>query len=152
MLSVRPDLGSHAALKVPHHGSAEALHPDLMPAAPAERAWVVTPYNSSRLPKVADMDALPWILSRQSSVLLTGVPASKTLQAAEPAPAIVRISQLRSRFALQPVGEPFMDSEGVELTPGDACAPLDPVWAVALDGAGAVVGRWRGRAAIEVVP
>jgi len=40
----------------------------------------------------------------------------------------------------------------IELTPGDACEPLDPIWAVAVDSAGAVVGRWRGRAALEVVP
>lgn len=153
VLSVRAELGSHSALKIPHHGSAQALHPALMPTATAAtRAWVVTPYNSSRLPKVAEMDGLPQLLAWQPSILLTGVPASKKVQAAEPAPGTVRLAQLASRISQQPVGEPFLDQGGIELTPGDALEPLDPVWAVAVDHAGAVVGRWRGRTALEVVP
>ncbi len=152
VLAVRAELGGHTALKVPHHGSAEALHPDLMPAATAERAWIVTPYNSSRLPRVAEMNGLPRLLGWQPSILMTGVPASKALQAEEPAPGLVRIAQLVSRVSSQPVGEPFLDTGGVELTPGDAGEPLDPIWAVAVDRAGALVGKWRGRSALEVVP
>lgn len=152
VLPVRPDLGKHAALKVPHHGSADAMHPGLMPTdGTADRAWAVTPYNSSRLPRVADMDGLPQLLDLLPSILLTGVPVSKRIQTAEPAPGIVRVAQLVSRYAAQRLGEPFLDG-GIELTPGDACEPLDPIWAVAVDSAGAVVGRWRGRAALEVVP
>lgn len=153
VLSVRSELGDHSALKVPHHGSADAIHPGLMPAAASdERAWIVTPYNSSRLPKVANMDSLPLLLRWQPSILLTGVPVSKKLQAEQPPPGIVSVSRLASRLSSQRVGEPFLDAGGVELTPGDACEPLDPVWAIAIDRTGAVAGRWRGRAALEVVP
>ncbi len=128
------------------------MHPDLMRAERnLAQAWTVTPYNSSRLPRVADMDGLPHLLDLRPSILLTGVPVSKKIQASEPAPGIVRVTQLVSRLASQRLGEPFLDG-GVELTPGDACEPLDPIWAVAVDSAGAVVGRWRGRAALEVVP
>lgn len=152
VLSVRPELGSHAVLKIPHHGSAEAMHPDLMAAvAPTERAWAVTPHNSSRLPKLARMDGLPLLLTWQPSILLTGVPVSKKVQAVAPAPGTVRLSQLVSRLPLQVIGEPFLDTGGEELTPGDAHEPLDPIWAVAVNRAGAVVNRWRGRAALEVL-
>jgi hypothetical protein len=152
VLPGRPELGNHAALKIPHHGSADAAHPVLMPAdGTTERAWTVTPYNSSRLPRLADMDGLPQLVGLLPSILLTGVPVSKKIQAKQPAPGIVRIAQLVSRYASQRLGEPFLDG-GVELTPGNACEPLDPIWAVAVDGAGAVVGRWRGGAALEVVP
>jgi metallo-beta-lactamase superfamily protein len=153
VLPVRPQLGNHVALKVPHHGSADALHPDLMPAAGADtRAWIVTPYNSSRLPRAVDLDGLPQLLDWLPSILLTGVPVSKKVQAAAPTPGTVRIAQLVSRYAGQRVGEPFIDAGGIELTPGDACEPLDPIWAVAVDSAGTLVGRWRGRTALEVVP
>jgi hypothetical protein len=153
VLNVRPDLGDHLALKIPHHGSAAAMHPNLMPAnGRSGRAWIVTPYNSSNLPRVAELDGLPRLLELQPSILLTCVPASKTLQAAQPSPGIVRLVQLASRYASQPLGEPFLDAASIELTPGDAYEPLDSVWALALDRAGTVVGKWRGRAALEVVP
>jgi hypothetical protein len=97
------------------------------------------------------MDGLPSLLELQPSILLTGVPASKKVQASQPSPGVVRLAQLESRYASQPIGEPFLDTGGIELTPGDACEPLDPVWAVAIDPAGVVVGKWRGRAALEVV-
>jgi hypothetical protein len=153
VLSKRPQLGSHAGLKIPHHGSAEATHPDLMSASSgAERAWIVTPYNSSKLPRVADLDGLPRLLEQQAPVLLTGVPTSKKVQAAEPHPGAVFLSQLASRIELQRLGEPFLDIGGVDVTPGDAGEPLDPVWCVAFDRTGQVVGRWRGRSALEVFP
>lgn len=152
VLGVRPELGDHHALKIPHHASAAAAHPNLMPTnSGTERAWLVTPYNSSKLPRVADMDGLPHLLTLHPSILLTGLSASKEVQAVQAEPGVVRLDQLVSRYALQPLGEPFLDSGGIELTPGDACEPLDPVWAVALDAMGRVVNHWRGRAALEVV-
>lgn len=153
VLSTRRELGSHAGLKIPHHGSAEAMHPGLMSAGNgAERAWIVTPYNSSKLPSVADLGGLPNLLAQQTPVLLTGVPTSKKVQAAEPYPGAVFFSQLASRIDLQRLGEPFLDAGGVDVTPGDASEPLDPVWCVAFDRTGQVVGRWRGRSALEVFP
>lgn len=68
-----PWLGEHHALKVPHHGSAEAIHAVAMGGGDG-RAWALTPYNSARLPRVTDMDGLPEILRRVSPVHLTDVP------------------------------------------------------------------------------
>lgn len=60
-----PQLAEHVLLKVPHHGSAEAIHPDIMTAGAPDRAWAITPYSSAnRLPNVAASDGLPDILSR----------------------------------------------------------------------------------------
>ncbi len=71
VMSKHAHLGAHTVLKIPHHGSAEAMHPDLMDAGAAElRAWSVTPHNSSRLPRVTDMDGLPRLLGLQRSAWL----------------------------------------------------------------------------------
>lgn len=148
-----PHLGAHAVLKIPHHGSAEAMHPGLMPVRSAEqRAWAVTPYNRSRLPRVAELDGLPSLLEREPSILLTAMPASKRVQARVPQPGTVSLGQLASRMALQPTGTSFLDGAGVEVTPRDDLEPLDPVWCVAVDRTANIVGRWRGRVALEVVP
>ncbi len=159
VMARRPELGEHTALKIPHHGSAAATHPSLMRALPNGakdgRAWVVTPYNSSRLPRVADLDGLPQILSWKPCVLLTAVPASKAVQAVEKneeSPGLVKLEQLVSRVALQPTGHQFLDSAGVDVTPGDAVDPMDPIWCVAMDNEARLVGRWRGQAALELVP
>jgi hypothetical protein len=153
VLCVHSHLGEHTVLKIPHHGSAEAMHPELMrPGSVEHRAWVVTPYNSSRLPSVANMDGLPRLLESQRSILLTAVPASKKVQAKEPHPGIVYSSQLASRMEQQRTGSKFVDMAGVEVTPSDRHDPLDPVWCIAVDENAGVVGRWRGHVALEVVP
>lgn len=72
------DLASHAALKVPHHGSTESLH-DVYGGAQETgrkaRTWVVTPYNRGRkLPGFRDGEGLAWLLEREDRVYLTGLP------------------------------------------------------------------------------
>jgi len=142
-------LGDHAMIKVAHHGSAEAFHPAVMTTGACDRAWVVTPYNSSRLPNVAKADGLPRLVAARGQVCLTAVPASKAVQSAAPSPGIVSVADLADRVAKQPLGVPFA-SGAVDVTPGSASDALDCVWAVALDDAGNVVGLYRGRAALVV--
>jgi beta-lactamase superfamily II metal-dependent hydrolase len=43
VLTQHAHLGSHVMMKIPHHGSREAQHPDLMTMTEAQRAWCVTP-------------------------------------------------------------------------------------------------------------
>ena len=58
-----PHLGGHHGLKVPHHGSPEAMHQGWMtPHAGPARAWLVTPYNSSDLPQLTRLEGLPRLL------------------------------------------------------------------------------------------
>jgi len=142
-------LANHAMAKVAHHGSAEAFHSDVMTTGPCDRSWVVTPYNSSRLPNVAKADGLKRLVDARDQVYLTAVPASKSLQGATSSPGIVSLANLADRVAMQSLGNAFT-AGGVEVTPGSARDALDCVWAVALDDGGNVVGLYRGRAALVV--
>lgn len=150
VLGVHGHLGAHSMLKVPHHGSREAQHPELMAAGNTVRAWCVTPYNSSRLPRLAVGDGIDLLLDHEPTVHLTAVPASKAVQASQPHPARIPLAQLRRRTELQRTGDPFLD-EGTDLRPGDACGPLDAIWCFAVDCQGILRGRWRGRASLEII-
>jgi hypothetical protein len=142
-------LCDHAMAKVAHHGSAEAFHADVMTSGPCDRAWVITPYNSSKLPKVASADGLPRLVGARGQVYLTAVPASKTVQATTPAPGLVPLADLQDRVTNVPFAAPFVVG-AVDVTPGSAREALDCVWCVALDDRGSVVGLYRGRAALVV--
>jgi hypothetical protein len=150
VLAQHAHLGDHVMLKIPHHGSREAHHPDLMTMAEAQRAWCVTPYNSSRLPRLTAGDGIDLLLQSTPSVFLTAIPASKLVQAQQPDPGRVHFSQLRARTDMQRTGDHFLDA-GVDIRPGSACGPLDAVWCFAVDENGALRGHWRGAAALEVI-
>ncbi len=147
----RPQLGTHHALKLPHHGSPEAFHTALHTRNKSRRAWLVTPYNSSRLPGITDLDGLPRLLKHEPSVHLTALPASRSLQRPVEDPGVVRLDQLKVRTGKARSGVAFADRAvcvGSEQEPG--C--FDPVWVVAFDSEGLVRGRWRGSVAVEVLP
>ncbi len=147
-----PSLGQHALLKIPHHGSAEAHHEDLMPSATEARAWPVTPYNSARLPRLAETDGLPALLAKNGSVQLTGLPVAKARQFTTPSPGVASLAELRDRISARPTGSPFLDRGGIEITPRDALDPLDAIWCFAIDAAGTIVARYRGAIALDIVP
>ena len=78
IVQVVTDLDNHAALKVPHHGSMDALHEGVggPPGMRREqRTWVVTPYNRGRkLPGFGEGEGLAWLLDREDRIFLTGLP------------------------------------------------------------------------------
>jgi hypothetical protein len=144
VMSRHPHLGDHTAMKLPHHGSAEAFHPMLMCAADGKkRAWIATPFNSSRLPRVTEVDGLPSLLQVEPTVHLTALSASRRVQAAV-VDGRVTLGQLEARTKAQPTGQPFLDA-GIDIRPGTALGPLDPVWCIAFDATQSIVGRWRWR-------
>lgn len=49
------ELDKHVLLKVPHHGSRDAIH-ESWGQGDRSRCWVVTPFASQRLPRVEDVD------------------------------------------------------------------------------------------------
>lgn len=55
-LDAYPDLARHVVLKIPHHGSIEALHRGLLqrPDGAPTPTWIATPYSSQRLPRFDD--------------------------------------------------------------------------------------------------
>ncbi len=76
-----PRLNEHAAMKVPHHGSREAIH-EVFGKTVGERFWVVTPYRRSAppLPRAEDVsrsgepEGLRRVLEFVSEVRLTSLP------------------------------------------------------------------------------
>ncbi len=151
VLTRHPHLGGHSGLKLPHHGSGEAWHDLLMTASTARRrAWWVTPKNASRLPRSDHARGLPALLARESSILLTALPASKAAQANWVHPAVVSVARMQSLTASMARKGSFLEG-AEEIHPGSAIGPLDAVWATAFDAEGTIRGLWRGPAAVEVI-
>ncbi|MHB8872433.1 MAG: MBL fold metallo-hydrolase [Myxococcaceae bacterium] len=142
-----PDMKTHAFLKVPHHGSAEAHHDDLMAGPGHGRAWAVTPFDSQRLPRLDGSDGVNRLLAWQTPLHLTRPPAAWLVQGAGPS---VARAGIRDRAGAQPTGDSFADA-GVDIRPPRAStSPFDPVWAFAYDDRGVCRGRWYGRDALAV--
>lgn len=74
------DVSDHHFLKVPHHGSEEAIHRTFMKGE-RERIWVVTPYNRGRkLPRFDDDGAIHRMFDYVDTLYLTGLPIAHDLQ------------------------------------------------------------------------
>lgn len=151
LLGSHPGLAQHALLKIPHHCSSTSHHAPLFTKHAGTRAWSATPFNGQDLPDLVDMTGLHWILSRGSPVHLTAPPVSKHVQVPVAHPAAVSLGALRTRVQSRPTGNPTLDSGAVETTPR-ALSSRDSLWCFAFDAAGGISGRWRGSAALEVVP
>jgi hypothetical protein len=141
-----PYLGSHLALKIPHHGSPAAFHPDLMTAG-AGRAWWISPFNRGRRLPPTDPDGVPRLVALNGAVALTATPRRRASQPAHADPGVVALAELAALFT---PAAPFLPG-ALSVTPPDV-APLDPVWCGAFDDRGAVRGAWRGARAFYVVP
>lgn len=72
-----PSLEQHHAMKVPHHGSREAIHVSYGNGA-SSRCWIVTPFEKSRLPSAQDgnpdTEGLELALGFVGEVHLTALP------------------------------------------------------------------------------
>jgi hypothetical protein len=150
VLETFPRLIDHVGFKVPHHGSRDALHHRLMKpsSGAADRAWLLTPYNSSNLPRSDEHDGLDLLLDAQSPVMLTAPAVSKRFLAAVESGRVTpsSLADLTTKFSQ---GKQWAQDDTL-IQPSTAKGPLDPVWCVAFDDKGAVVGRWRGSAALDI--
>lgn len=145
VLSRHDDLGRHAGLKLPHHGSPYAFHHGLHTEGQG-RAWWVTPFNQgTRLPPLGD-GGVSQLVAHNKQVLMTALPRSRVDQEPLAAPAMFPIADLPSLF----VPAAPMTPKAVAISPADL-EPLDPIWCVAFDDQGAVAGAWRGRYALSIV-
>jgi len=150
VLASHEHLVHHGAMKVPHHGSRDALHGDLIKPVPKRsRAWMLTPYNSSSLPRLNDDDGLEQLLEGQSPVMLTAPSLSTKLFRAHR-------DGRTTPSDLQAMQEALQTDRWDKFQAGDTVVrlerylePLAPLWCVAFDESG-IVGRWRGKAALEV--
>ncbi|QSQ21427.1 MBL fold metallo-hydrolase [Pyxidicoccus parkwayensis] len=149
VITRHPHLAGHGGLKVPHHASTYALHPQLIsPTGPQARGWCVTPYRSKGLPRTEPGDGLSRLLAAEPSVHVTAPPASCERKGWVP-PSVVTLQQLHHEASTVPTGDALLD-RGTDIRGGGPKGPLDNVWCVAFDDAGQVVGRWRGPQAFEV--
>ncbi len=142
-------LATHSGFKIPHHGSREALHPKMIRSARRDRAWLLTPFNSSSLPRLDDDDGLDMLLAGESPVMLTAPSVSKKLLRAHKAGKTTPADLAALTEALK--AEPRFDAADSVYRNDRRLGPLDPLWCVAFDARGRVRARWRGKAALEVV-
>jgi len=140
----------HHALKVPHHASADALHPDLLATSQRPRIWTVTPKNGSRLPTFGNPGAgVDILLEIEERFLLSVTPSSWWVPDPLPATGVVQRNGLRRRTDVDPTADVFANaSDDTRSRPVD---PRETVWALAFDDAGNMVSKERGSAAIELV-
>jgi glyoxylase-like metal-dependent hydrolase (beta-lactamase superfamily II) len=142
------ELGSHQGLKIPHHGSAQAFHADLMSRS-QDAVWLVSPYDPSRLPRAFDADGLPRLLEGNGRVSVTQLMAACMTANGVSLPT-VPLSSLEKRTRREPTGDAFADSSE-DIRPRAAASPFDPLWVIAFDERSGCQGRWYGSHALEVV-
>ena len=131
-------LDRHTALKVPHHGSREALFPQLLGTAGTEpRVWVCSPFEKCDLPRMEPGDGASQMLAVEHRLHLTKRPH-------------VKDKQPKATLTMGELCPAAGSSRSFKTAPPDGA--LDAVWCFAFDDQAQLVGRWRGDAAIEVVP
>jgi hypothetical protein len=102
-------LGNHAAMKVPHHGSREAIHASFG-EGPNTRCWLVTPFAGKGLPKADDLavnsadgpEGLARVLSYVQEVHLTSLPFRHDCEAE--GPCVTTRTEIRNGQRLRKTG------------------------------------------------
>jgi len=140
------DLNHHAAMKVPHHGSREAIHPSYA-NGDRGRFWVITPFSPQRLPRAQDLtangksDGLSQVLSFVNEVRLTALPYRHLSEA--DAPVVTTRERLRSET--HPRRAP---DTTVSLLSSDAALERQVV--IGFDRNGSVIQEWYGPGSVRV--
>ncbi|HQP34194.1 MAG TPA: hypothetical protein PLI95_03410 [Polyangiaceae bacterium] len=148
-MSAHPALADHTALKVPHHGSAEALHPNLIaPGAAVPRPWFVSPFAAQRLPRLDEPGGLPRIMIANAALDLSS-PVPAWIVPNSVSPATVSISALKPRRSEQPTGDAFADGAD-DVRPDPPVSATAPVCCYAFDRGGMLRGCWFGESALRV--
>ena len=140
-------LSDHTAMKVPHHGSRDAMH-DAFGEGALGRFWVITPLRRRwRLPRAEDFtgrgeaEGLSRALSFVNEVRLTSLPFAH--QQEEKDPWVTTRGEIRDRP--RPLG-PVAPREDDNLT----ARALDRQVVVAFDRHGRVANEWYGRGTVRV--
>lgn len=156
ILGRHPDLARAVALKVPHHGSREALHDGLLAGEPADRCWWVTPFARSALPRGQRSEArgvvegMTRLLGHQERVQVTALPTRRARQRHVPPPGYVTQSEWNEAFQAKDLAGPFA-KRALEVGPAPGALPGQPLWGAAFDAGGRWAARWRGEVAMDVV-
>jgi hypothetical protein len=145
-----PGLPGSLVLKIPHHGSDGARHPDMVKfgVAPGGACWVLTPFLGGRerpLPRFDRGRGVDALLDGINEVRLTSLPKGWTTKA--PLDAVVPISAIEPPPAIAVPGARFKSLAG--LTKGK---PLDAVWVFAVDDKNRRTALHRGDRALTIGP
>lgn len=134
-------LDQHAALKVPHHASKDALGDELLGTIGAGRAWVATPWNKGRgLPRFEGGHGAARLLGTESEFMLTGLPVSVRRQ--QPQPERMPIDTLMPAVATLRKAPRLL--AGATAANDPTVNPSDCVWVLSFDSDGRLVQRRRG--------
>lgn len=138
---------AHDALKVPHHGSLEALADCLVTADSSRdrRTWVVSPFNTCRLPSFAADEGVDELLKHEAEVHLTAMPRAWNAQS--PLPARTSRSTVSSAGIPATLGKL---GPGTLVGNPPKLVVEDCVWALVFDPDGRLVERYRGPASTLV--
>lgn len=146
VMPLHPQLGAHHGLKIPHHGSPMAFHPELMSPGRA-RAWWISPFNRGKRLPPTEPDGVPRLVNLNGEVSLTATPRRRAEQPVHMDPGRVTLAELAALFT---PSAPMLPG-ALAVTP-PVVEPLEPLWCGAFDAHGALVGAWRGTRAFTVIP
>jgi len=134
-----PELGNHAAMKVPHHGSKGAIH-EAFGVGPRDRIWIVTPFKRKRLPGADNGQGLDLMLNYVDRIRLTALPFRHD-----------REGEPRCRTTREAVRDNVRPRR-IEPPPDDSVDRLERHVILAFDSSGALQGTWHGRGTLVVRP
>jgi hypothetical protein len=138
-------LHAHHALKVPHHGSREALTDELLQGvAGFSRTWVVTPFNSQALPSPEPGEGAELLLQKEREFLLTALSVGWKQQIS--GQVRLTLAELR-RDVLALKGAPGFLSSATRAGSPKTVPPSECCWGMAFDEAGHLLARYRGQGA-----
>ncbi|WP_157906906.1 MBL fold metallo-hydrolase [Sorangium cellulosum] len=124
-LVLDPELGDHDLLKVPHHGSSEALHDEVL--RPRARVPVplriFTPYSSSRLPRFSVGEGAHRVVSHGGTSYLTGLPRPHVEQSGRVEARALAELATHDAIAFDPMTAGFPDCYVLVSIPPDGGAP-----------------------------
>lgn len=139
-----PGIGNHSVLKVPHHGSRNAID-ESFGNGERSRLWIATPFEKQRLPRADDTgsdgapEGLSRILTFVDQVALTALPFRHDREAERPC----RTSRRQLRDQTHPVRQP-------QASLPESDAALERHVIVGFDPRGAVVQMIYGPGSVVV--
>lgn len=125
-LALDPHLGDHDYLKVPHHGSDQALHDDVLrPRARApDPLRVFTPFGPRRLPKFAAGVGAHRVVAMGGTAFLTGLPRSYKMQSGQPERRTLTELAAHGAITFRPTTRGFPDCYVLVSIPPDGGMPV----------------------------
>lgn len=124
-LSLDPELGDHDLLKVPHHGSDDALHDDVLQprARVPDPLRAIAPFNTSRLPRFSPGEGAHRVVALGGTTYLTGLPRGHGEQSGQVEARTLAELQTHDALTFDPTTNGFPDCYVLVSIPPDGGPP-----------------------------